>query len=115
MNPDRGELMKKAVKNRAVTQAVLATLGLAMGATSLAAFGADKAEQKAEAVPAVASAAPAQPGSAADAAHAGAPPTEWAFFEHYCGKCHNSTDWAGGVAFDTMQPDSLYDDAHVWE
>ncbi len=52
----------------------------------------------------------------ADAAHAGAggQPTEWQFFDHYCGKCHNSTDWAGGVAFDTMQPEGLYDDAQVF-
>ena len=37
----------------------------------------------------------------APAAHpAGAP--SWAFFETYCNECHNATDWAGGVAFDTL-------------
>jgi hypothetical protein len=40
---------------------------------------------------------------------------EWKFYEEYCGECHNSTDWAGGVAFDTMLPESLHDDAAVWE
>jgi uncharacterized protein DUF1592/uncharacterized protein DUF1588/uncharacterized protein DUF1585/uncharacterized protein DUF1595/uncharacterized protein DUF1587 len=45
----------------------------------------------------------------------GTDPKEWKFFDQYCGKCHNSTDWAGGIAFDTMTPDSFGDDAKVWE
>ncbi|MEP7242798.1 MAG: DUF1587 domain-containing protein, partial [Gammaproteobacteria bacterium] len=49
----------------------------------------------------------------ADAVHGN--PTEWQFFDHYCSKCHNSTDWAGGVAFDTMTPEGISDDAQVWE
>ncbi|MFM1886191.1 MAG: hypothetical protein RL026_1348 [Pseudomonadota bacterium] len=33
-----------------------------------------------------------------------------------CGKCHNSTDWAGGVAFDTLSLDGpLQADADIWE
>jgi mono/diheme cytochrome c family protein len=60
----------------------------------------------------------ASSGSASTAAdanpHEGAP-KEWQFFDQYCGKCHNSTDWAGGIAFDTMTPDSFADDAKVWE
>jgi hypothetical protein len=39
----------------------------------------------------------------------------WGFFEQYCEKCHNSTDWAGGIAFDTMTPEGLGEDAKVWE
>lgn len=35
--------------------------------------------------------------------------------EKYCSDCHNATDWAGGVAFDTMTPDAIADDAKVWE
>jgi Protein of unknown function (DUF1592)/Protein of unknown function (DUF1588)/Protein of unknown function (DUF1585)/Protein of unknown function (DUF1595)/Protein of unknown function (DUF1587) len=35
--------------------------------------------------------------------------------EEYCSKCHNATDWAGGVAFDTMSPDTIEADAKVWE
>ena len=27
----------------------------------------------------------------------------WEFVDKYCGSCHNSTDWAGGVAFDVME------------
>ncbi|HXS29735.1 MAG TPA: DUF1587 domain-containing protein, partial [Steroidobacteraceae bacterium] len=45
---------------------------------------------------------------AADAAH-------WALLESSCSGCHNSTDWAGSVAFDTMTPDQIPADAEVWE
>ena len=27
---------------------------------------------------------------------------QWGLIEHYCFECHNATDWAGSVAFDTM-------------
>jgi mono/diheme cytochrome c family protein len=37
------------------------------------------------------------------------------FLNYYCSKCHNATDWAGGVAFDTMTFDSIPDDAETWE
>jgi mono/diheme cytochrome c family protein len=53
--------------------------------------------------------APAEAG-----AHSGDAP-EWKFFDQYCSKCHNSTDWAGGVAFDTMSSETFADDAKVWE
>ena len=43
------------------------------------------------------------------------PNNKWTFFEHYCEKCHNSTDWAGGVAFDAMSADSIGDDAKELE
>lgn len=33
----------------------------------------------------------------------------------YCEKCHNTTDWAGGVAFDTLSADNVADDAETWE
>ena len=49
------------------------------------------------------------------AAHADDPNNKWGFFEQYCEKCHNSTDWAGGVAFDAMSPDSIGDDAKELE
>jgi Protein of unknown function (DUF1592)/Protein of unknown function (DUF1588)/Protein of unknown function (DUF1587)/Protein of unknown function (DUF1585)/Protein of unknown function (DUF1595) len=39
----------------------------------------------------------------------------WAMLNTYCEKCHNSTDWTGGIAFDTMQPDGIAQDAKVWE
>ena len=55
--------------------------------------------------------APAQSVSAADAPSKVATATEgagsaghWDLLEQRCSKCHNSTDWAGGIAFDTMTP-----------
>src|SRR5690606_7615800 len=31
----------------------------------------------------------------------------WAVIEQYCFDCHNTTDWAGGTAFDIMSFDNL--------
>jgi len=39
----------------------------------------------------------------------------WQVIEGHCLKCHNTEDWAGGVAFDAMSPDKLADDAKIWE
>jgi hypothetical protein len=47
---------------------------------------------------------------AADDTHA-----QWNQVERLCFGCHNSTDWAGSVAFDTMSFDNLGGDAKVWE
>jgi mono/diheme cytochrome c family protein len=33
----------------------------------------------------------------------------------YCGDCHNSTDWAGGLAIDTLEPADMPADAEHWE
>ena len=63
---------------------------------------------------AVASVAPVTGGTAPKEQPAPHDP-QWGFFDQYCGKCHNSTDWAGGIAFDTMSPDGVGDDAKVWE
>jgi len=38
-----------------------------------------------------------------------------ALLESSCGACHNSTDWAGGLAFDTLDVGQLHGDAEVWE
>jgi len=48
----------------------------------------------------------------------GPPPAvddHFGFLNYYCGKCHNSTDWAGGVAFDAMDASGIPDDAETWE
>jgi mono/diheme cytochrome c family protein len=45
-----------------------------------------------------------------DDAHA-----RWALIDRYCVECHNVTDWAGGVAFDSMSPDQIPADAKEWE
>lgn len=104
--------MKKAGTHRVAWLA----LGALAGAWILPANAADEAAR-------VAAASNAQPSSSAPAPadpHAAAGegdglPAEWKFFDKYCGECHNSTDWAGGVAFDTMLPESMHDDAGVWE
>ncbi len=43
------------------------------------------------------------------------PDRHWALLSNYCEKCHNATDWTGGVAFDTMQPAGIPADAKIWE
>jgi len=57
------------------------------------------------------------PAGRADAAqaHLNAFKGDWHMLTTYCSKCHNSEDWAGGVAFDTMSPDSMGADARIWE
>jgi hypothetical protein len=64
-----------------------------------------------------AAAPPSQSTAAAPAAQAQDKPKDahWAFLQQYCSKCHNSEDWAGGVAFDTMTPQEIPSDAKTWE
>lgn len=45
---------------------------------------------------------PAAAASAPQAAAHGDKTTGWGMFEAYCTECHNTDDWAGGIAFDTM-------------
>jgi hypothetical protein len=54
-------------------------------------------------------AAPAAGGAAPDAHQ------HWETIETYCVSCHNATDWAGSIAFDTLSPEELPQDAKVWE
>ncbi len=42
-------------------------------------------------------------------------PKHWAVLDKYCVECHNTQDWAGGIAFDALNPSSLSDDAETWE
>ena len=35
--------------------------------------------------------------------------------ETYCSECHNSTDWAGGLALTVLDPAHVADDAESWE
>jgi hypothetical protein len=41
--------------------------------------------------------------------------SRWGVIEKYCFDCHNTTDWAGGAAFETMSFDTIAADAKVWE
>jgi mono/diheme cytochrome c family protein len=65
-----------------------------------------------------------QPATAGDSGHAtavsmgaGTNPhaSHWQLLEENCTKCHNSVDWAGGIAFDTMSPAEIASDAETWE
>jgi hypothetical protein len=58
-------------------------------------------------------AAPALAQTAAGTAPA--PDPRWAVLQTYCTHCHNATDWAGGVAFDTMTPADVPHDIDLWE
>ncbi len=62
----------------------------------------------------LAASAPAAPTADASAAVPGQD-AHWAFLQKYCSKCHNADDWAGGVAFDTMTPREIGNDAKTWE
>ncbi|MEN9705507.1 MAG: hypothetical protein RLZZ393_1386 [Pseudomonadota bacterium] len=39
----------------------------------------------------------------------------FAMLEKYCVGCHNATDWAGGIAMDTLSKDTIPADAEIWE
>ncbi len=71
------------------------------------------AEQETQPEAAVTAAVPAAADSASPPPMA-APP-QWSLLQKRCSKCHNSEDWAGGVAFDTMSPQSIPEDAETWE
>jgi hypothetical protein len=91
-------------------------LVLAVGVCGMAAlaWSADSSDPaSSSAAKPAAAAAQAAPGDAKPAD--GQPPGHFAFLKQYCSKCHNAEDWAGGVAFDTMTPEGIPDDAKVWE
>ncbi|MEJ1965063.1 MAG: DUF1592 domain-containing protein [Gammaproteobacteria bacterium] len=76
-------------------------------ATPAAAAPADKSDNKSLHHSDTSAADPAGPVPAAD--------DHFGFLNYYCGKCHNATDWAGGVAFDTMDAQGIPADAETWE
>jgi mono/diheme cytochrome c family protein len=41
--------------------------------------------------------------------------SRWGMLETYCNECHNATDWAGGVAFDTLTPADVPREGKLWE
>lgn len=55
----------------------------------------------------------ATPVAATRAADAAATP--WAMLDKYCLDCHNATDWAGGLAFDTLTEGDIAQNAEVME
>jgi hypothetical protein len=89
---------------------VLLAVGFALGTGT--ALGAESSPPSA---PAAAQVNTPPAAGATGSPHAIDPNNKWGFFEQYCEKCHNSTDWAGGVAFDAMSADSVGDDAKELE
>src|SRR5690348_1670728 len=53
----------------------------------------------------------------AGGAQAATPEGHWAMLDQYCVKCHNTTDWAGEMALDTMDhtDSAVAADAETWE
>ena len=45
----------------------------------------------------------------------GAGPHDFSMLGKYCSKCHNTEDWAGGIAFETLSPENIPEDAETWE
>jgi hypothetical protein len=91
-------------------------VGFALGASAMAALAAAATAPPSQPQAAPQPAAAVAPAAATPENAAPADPNnKWGFFEQYCEKCHNSTDWAGGVAFDAMSPESIGDDAKELE
>lgn len=40
---------------------------------------------------------------------------QWLLVEDYCTECHNLDDFSGGLAFDLLAPDTIHDEAEIWE
>jgi hypothetical protein len=49
------------------------------------------------------------------AANAPAADARWGMLQTYCNDCHNATDWAGGIAFDTLTPAEVPHEIKLWE
>src|SRR5689334_989723 len=43
------------------------------------------------------------------------PPKHWDVLGKYCTECHNTADWAGGIAFDALSADDIATDSETWE
>lgn len=39
----------------------------------------------------------------------------WDLLDQYCVDCHNLEDWAGGIAFDALSTDDIYENTETWE
>lgn len=53
--------------------------------------------------------------AAATSPAAGDAHTQWQLIETYCFDCHNTEDWAGSIAFDTMSADTIAEEGKVFE
>ena len=111
--------MRVAAAVRGSLSALAGVLLVLAGASAVRAQGqpgsaASQASQSPEGNAAQAKAPAAPPVGAASMDDA-ATKKEWHMLGDYCEKCHNVTDWTGGIAFETMMPDDIPTDAKVWE
>lgn len=44
-----------------------------------------------------------------------APPDHWNVLHKYCVTCHNTEDWAGGLALDALSAAQIPEDTQTWE
>jgi hypothetical protein len=58
---------------------------------------------------------PAHSAVSALASPSDSPNANWQTVENYCVHCHNTTDWAGKIAFDTLSADSVPQESQIWE
>jgi hypothetical protein len=96
---DPGKLAPRRVVALAAAVGALALGGVAAGATPE--LGRPKAHTPASMLPGAATESQAKP--------------YWGMLNTYCEKCHNTDDWAGGIAFATMEPQDIPSDAKIWE
>ncbi|HEY4213414.1 MAG TPA: DUF1592 domain-containing protein [Steroidobacteraceae bacterium] len=40
---------------------------------------------------------------------------QWGLIQNYCFKCHNTEDWAGSIAFDSLSMNDVPENAETWE
>jgi mono/diheme cytochrome c family protein len=93
---------------RRTTKLIAASAVSTMALLAVAPAGAQ--DQAVEAAPAEDLPAPAATFEAFDEGAA-----KFEFLNQYCIECHNFEEWAGGVAFDTMDPAYVADETEVWE
>ena len=56
-----------------------------------------------------------RPALAEEATPAAADPSPAALLDSHCAKCHNVSDWAGGLAFELLDTHHVGDDPQAWE
>jgi hypothetical protein len=49
------------------------------------------------------------------AGHTGSADPGYGVIGEYCSKCHNTEDWAGGIAFDTLSATTVPENGKTWE
>lgn len=99
------------MRNRYTGWLILAASACGFTLLALAAEGATPAAQAASGATPASASGPG-PSAGIDATQA---KQYWGMLNDYCSKCHNTEDWAGGVAFGVMSPQDIPQDAKVWE